>query len=36
MTTVVQPTPDDFLLTLEGNAVTSGVAVPVDPGTYYR
>ena len=26
--------PDDFLLTLEGEAVTSGVAVPVAPGTY--
>jgi hypothetical protein len=26
--------PNDFLLTLEGNAVTSGVAVPVNPGTY--
>ena len=26
--------PDDFDLTLEGNAVTSGVAVPVNPGTY--
>lgn len=26
--------PDDFDLTLEGNAVSSGVAVPVNPGTY--
>jgi len=26
--------PDDFLLALEGEAVTSGVAVPVAPGTY--
>jgi hypothetical protein len=26
--------PDDFLLTLDGNSVTSGVAVPVNPGTY--
>ena len=26
--------PDDFNLTLGGNAVTSGVAVPVNPGTY--
>jgi hypothetical protein len=26
--------PNDFLLTLEGNAVSSGVAVPVNPGTY--
>jgi hypothetical protein len=26
--------PNDFNLTLEGNAVGSGVAVPVDPGTY--
>ena len=26
--------PNDFNLTLEGNAVTSGVAVPVNPGTY--
>jgi len=26
--------PDDFNLTLEGNSVTSGVAVPVNPGTY--
>ena len=26
--------PNDFLLTLEGDAVTSGVAVPVNPGTY--
>ena len=26
--------PDDFNLTLEGDAVTSGVAVVVDPGTY--
>jgi Prealbumin-like fold domain len=26
--------PDDFNLTLEGDPVTSGVAVPVDPGTY--
>src|SRR3970282_2008614 len=26
--------PDDFNLTLEGNAVSSGVAVPVNPGTY--
>ena len=26
--------PDDFALTLEGNPVSSGVAVPVNPGTY--
>ena len=26
--------PDDFNLTLEGNAVSNGIAVPVDPGTY--
>jgi|GEM_PF-3077858 len=26
--------PDDFNLTLEGNSVSSGVAVPVNPGTY--
>jgi len=26
--------PNDFLLTLEGSGVTSGVAVPVNPGTY--
>jgi len=26
--------PNDFDLTLEGNAVSSGVAVPVNPGTY--
>ena len=26
--------PDDFLLTLGGDAGLSGVAVPVDPGTY--
>lgn len=26
--------PDDFKLTLEGNAASSGVAIPVDPGTY--
>ncbi len=26
--------PNDFNLTLEGNAVSSGVAVPVNPGTY--
>ena len=26
--------PDDFLLTLDGASVSSGVAVPVDPGTY--
>ena len=26
--------PDDFLLTLEGNATTSGTAVAVNPGTY--
>ena len=26
--------PDDFKLTLEGNATTSGTAVNVDPGTY--
>ena len=26
--------PDDFLLTLEGNPVSSGVSVPVNPGTY--
>jgi hypothetical protein len=29
-----QAGPDDFNLTLEGNAVSSGVAVPVNPGTY--
>ncbi len=26
--------PNDFNLTLEGNAISSGVAVPVNPGTY--
>ena len=26
--------PDDFALTLEGNATTSGTPVPVNPGTY--
>ena len=26
--------PNDFVLTLEGAAITSGVAVPVNPGTY--
>ena len=26
--------PDDFNLTLEGNTISSGVAVPVNPGTY--
>ena len=26
--------PDDFLLTLDGASVSSGVAVPVNPGTY--
>jgi hypothetical protein len=26
--------PNDFLLTLEGSSVSSGVAVPVNPGTY--
>ena len=26
--------PDDFLLTLDGSATTSGTPIPVDPGTY--